>query len=112
MSARVFVAPHAMQRFRERVCRRRLTDDDIIAIVQHGIANAHSHKARRLADGTPSITYRVRGQEWQGMVFEYRAVVVPPDVPGGWPVVGTILHGSSGLSRGVGEPRRTESVPR
>lgn len=111
--ARVFVPPHALERFRERI-RRSLTDEQIIRIIQEGVAAPHSTKPRTLADGTRSVTVRVRGQVVSGIEYSYRVVLVPPpaDRPGGWPVVGTVLHGSSGLSRGTKLPPRDVAVPR
>lgn len=71
-------------------------------------------KHRTLADGTPSWTVRVRNQAFGAREFSYRVVLVPPpaDQPRGWPVVGTVLHGSSGLSRGTKLPARERAVER
>ena len=41
--ARVFVPPHALERFRERI-RRSLTDEQIIRVIQEGVAAPHSTK--------------------------------------------------------------------
>lgn len=106
---RVFVSPHAMRRFRERI-RRSLSDAEIIAVIQSGCANPHSLKLRTLPDGTPSVTVRVKRQVVDGVAYHYRCVVVPPEMPGGWPVVGTVLHGTTGYSRGRNQRPREQSV--
>lgn len=111
--ARVFVTPHAMERFRERIWRS-ISDEDIIRLLQEGCAAPQRVRARTLADGTPSWTVRVAGQAFAGREFSYRLVIVPPpaDQPHGWPVVGTVLHGSSGVSRGTKLPPRARAVER
>lgn len=111
--ARVFVTPHAMERFRERIWRS-IGDEDLIRLLQEGVAAPQRVKARTLADGTPSWTVRVAGQAFAGREFSYRVVIVPPpaDQPHGWPVVGTVLHGSSGVSRGTKLPPRARAVER
>lgn len=97
--ARVFVSQHAMARFRERILQI-VSDEAIVAAVQRGVAAPLSAHHRLLADGTPSVTLRVRDQLVAGQRCSYRVVLLPPRMPGGWPVAGTVLHGSRGQSRG------------
>lgn len=99
----VYITPHARQRWRFRLGNR-LSDAEIDAAIDAGMADYYSIQCRTLRDGTPAWTVRVRGPE-----YWFRAVLKPPNRPGDLPPVTTILHGSRGQSRGASRPAETRA---
>lgn len=106
------ISRHAVQRFRQRIDRG-APESRITAMIREGLRRPVSVTRRDLRDGTPSLTV-LANVETDERTYTFRLVIVPSRFPGQPPVVGTVLHGTEGRSRGRNHysKLRARGVPR
>jgi len=106
------ISRHAVQRFRQRIDRR-APEGQIVAAIRTALRRPQSVVRRDLGDGTPALTL-LANVETDERTYTFRLVIVPSRFPGQPPVVGTVLHGTEGKSRGRNHysKLRARGVPR
>ena len=78
----VFVTPHAVRQFQERIAP--LPENHALAAIIHSVARPRTVRPTRNGRG---FTVRTEAP------FRIRAIVMPPPEPGGLPSVVTVLRG-------------------
>jgi hypothetical protein len=95
----VFVTPHAIQRFQERIAP--IPEDVARAVIIRGLQRALGYHQTRLRDGR--VAYEVASHH---AGFTFIASVVPNPDPSLLPAVVTILWGSRGQAKPGGGRRK------